>query len=367
MWALAGCSLVVAGDPSIVCKNDDGCPADQRCAKGPATCIAAKDACTASSCGVSEHCDASTLRCIVDDPLLPDSSDEPDADGPDAPDVRRPDADSTPPVVKIGASCASQSECSNVQIGSARVPGICASEPLSGFDTPSFCTTHCCETSDCPANFFCEHGPNAGRYCVPFRPTTRPQPTGAKLGGATCTTSAECITGNCDAADTLKPAVKTCLDTCCKDSDCETGLVCGLRNGTTLQWVCRTPMPGGGGPNTDCSEDGVTACRSGACYGDLDAFCTTACCSNASCTTLGFARCVSGSTETNTSRVNICADDNGGATPGSPCSNDSNCLSGICIEQVCAYTCCTDSDCPAGRQRCAADGNEPRPHCAAAD
>ncbi len=365
MWVLAGCSLVVAGDPSIVCKNDDGCPAEQRCAKGVGACIAASEACTDSSCSANQRCDVSTLRCITEPIDLPDSSNPSDADAPDGPDARRPDADGAPSIVKIGALCASQSECSNIQVGNDKLPGICASQPLTGFDTPSFCTKHCCETSDCPSSFFCEHGPNAGRYCVPFGPTTRPQPTGAKLGGATCSLDAECITGNCEAADPDEPALKTCIDTCCKDSDCESGLVCGLRYGDTLQWVCRTPL-GSGTAASDCSDQGSIECRTGACYGGNDAFCTLSCCSNAECTGSSLGRCVSGSTETGSSRVNICANSNGGATPGSPCTTDTSCLSGICVDQTCAAPCCVDNDCPS-KQRCAADGNEPRPHCAAID
>lgn len=364
IWLLAGCSLAVGGDPTIVCKNDDGCPADSRCATGTSTCIATSQACTDESCDKSQRCDARTLTCIASDVTEPDADGEPDASETDADGGRRPDVEAGPPVVGIGDRCTSQAGCALIVAGKDTLPGICASEPLTGFDTPSFCTKHCCETSDCPPRYFCEHGPNAGRYCVPFGADTRPAPTGNKPGGAGCITAAECLTGNCDAAVPTAPAVKTCIDTCCNDDDCEAGLVCGLRDGNTLQWICRTPLAGGGDVNDDCSASGPEGCKSGACYGGLDAFCTASCCSNASCTTLGLNRCVSGSTQAGTSRVNICADAAGALlAPGATCASDSQCASNICASLKCAATCCTDADC--GNTPCIADGVEPRPHCAA--
>lgn len=365
VWLLAGCSLVVGGDPTIVCKNDEGCPSDSRCAKGTGTCIANANACTDTSCGATQRCDESTLTCVDVEATEPDAEAEPDASEADADSGRRSDGEAGPPVVRIGDRCTSQAGCARILADKDTVPGICASEPLTGFDTPSFCTKHCCETSDCPSQYFCEHGPNAGRYCVPFGADTRAAPTGTKLGGASCTSHAECITGNCDAADPAVPAVKTCIDTCCNDGDCEAGLVCGLRDGDTLQWICRTALPGGGNANADCSITGPEGCKSGACYGGADAFCTASCCSNASCTTLGLNRCVSGSTEAGTSRVNICADAAGSLfAPGATCASDSQCASNICAGLKCAATCCTNTDC-GGDTPCIADGVEPRPHCAA--
>lgn len=363
MWVLAGCSLVVSGDPTVHCTGDEGCPATQRCAKASGTCIDEDDACTESSCSEGERCDPDTLRC-VDATDTPDAT-EPDAeDTPDAVDSGQPDADGPTPGVVIGALCASQSDCRRIEVGSQKVRGICAIQSLTGFDTPSFCTTHCCTNSDCPSDFFCEHGPSAGRYCVPFGKDTRALPSGDKRGGATCSEDTECASGSCGYAVPSEPDLKTCLDTCCADDDCETGLTCGLRDGDTLQWVCRTAV-GSGNANADCSAGGAESCRTGACYGDLDAFCTASCCSNASCVSLGLTRCVSGSTAAGTSRVNICADDSSGANAGTPCSTDGECTSNICVNSRCASTCCTDGDCPDSASLCVADGNEPRPHCAA--
>ena len=84
---------------------------------------------------------------------------------------------------------------------------------------------------------------------------------------------------------------------------------------------------------------------------------------NGSCTALGLQRCVSGSTEAGTSRVNICAEASSGKATGADCSADSDCASNICVGLKCAATCCVDGDCDFDKP-CVADGIEPRPHCA---
>ena len=363
VWLLAGCSLVVSGDPVVVCQSDDGCPSGQRCVVATGTCLAAADTCTSDSCSTNETCDPVTLRCVADDvvPPTPDASDAADTG---ASDGTAPEAEAGPPAVQIGSACRAQGDCSLITDEKQRVPGVCAFEALSGFDVPSFCTKNCCKNDDCPQDFFCDHGPNAGRYCVPFGERTRARPTGSKRGGENCAASTECASGSCDYALPQDPDQKTCIDTCCRDADCATGLVCGLRDGDTLQWVCRLPF-GPGAANSDCSSVlGPAACRTGACYGGADAFCTASCCSNASCIQLGLSRCVSGSTEAGTSVVNICAEPSDAGNADATCSSDGDCKSGICVATRCASTCCTDGDCPT-QQKCVADGNEPRPHCAA--
>lgn len=363
MWLLAGCSLVVSGEPTVRCQSDEGCPSDRRCATASGTCVDTADACTETSCSAGERCDKGTLRC-VDGNEQPDGSDLPDASyPPDGSEAGTPD---TGPVIpRIGDACASQTECTRViKSGNTTVAGICATSPLSGYEVSPFCTVHCCNTSQCPSGFFCEHGPNAGRYCVPFGKDTREPPTGTKTPGASCEDDAECSTGRCDAADNSEPDVKTCLDTCCSDDDCDgsAGLLCGLRTGTSLQWVCRTPA-GSSNPGSSCTR--LSDCRHDACLGDVTGVCSVSCCSNASCTRAGSSlrRCVAAALDANGTIVNLCAADQDGGNADSECANDSQCQSGICVQARCASTCCTDADCGA-QQRCVADGNEPRPHCA---
>ena len=366
VWLLAGCSLVVGGEPRIICQSDEGCPANERCATATGQCVAASKACTADSCGAGRHCDAATLACVADAVTEPDAapSDDDDETPETGPADATPGPDGRPAVVSLGDSCQGQADCSQILVRSQTVHGVCAIQALTGLDQPSVCTVHCCKLADCPSNTYCAFGPNAGRYCVPFD-KLRPRPTGTKTAGAHCTQNDECATGRCEVALPGETSQKTCIDTCCQDSDCGGGgLVCGLREGedNRLEWVCREPL-GPGSAGQDCSLGGAGDCKTGACYGGDPGVCTASCCSNGSCTTLGLQRCVSGSTAAGTSRVNICAEDNGGLAPGAPCTTDSQCGSSICVGLKCGATCCVDADCDADKA-CIADGTESRPHCA---
>lgn len=360
VWALAGCSLVVSGDPTVRCESDQGCPSSQRCAVASGACIDRSEACSETGCSDNQVCSPDTLRCVAGAPR--DDASEVDAGEEDATDGSlRPDTG--PDLLRIGEACASQTDCARILVGSARVSGICATRPLSGFDTDPFCTTPCCKSDQCPDGFFCDHGPAAGRYCVPFGKDTRDPPSGNKVAGATCSASSECATGLCAALEASQPAEKVCIDTCCRDLDCGNGLVCGFREGPPLQWVCRPPR-GEADPSESCID--LDDCVHGACFGDSPAFCSISCCSNASCAEVGLSRCVSASMDGSTSSVNLCAQNEAGGNADAPCINDADCQSGICVGAACASTCCTDTDC-SNQQRCVADGNEARPHCARVD
>ena len=356
---IAGCSLVVGGEPTPICESDEGCPSKQRCVISRGVCIDADDACTESGCDDGYTCDARTLECVADDEPDPeqDAEPEPDADsGPvDPPDTR-------PQIPKIGVSCSNQARCALVDVGAAEpVVGVCALKTLTGFDVPSFCSVGCCSTNDCPSGYFCQHGPNAGRYCVPFDDKTRPKPSGDKAPGEECVEDTECATGRC-AVD--YGTHKICFDSCCSDEDCGDDLVCGLYKGGAnkpLEWVCKEPR-GPLGHGAECDVDGD--CKSAACLGETDGLCTRSCCSNAECFAVNSqAQCTAASdSSSNTYRTYICDVSNVGANVGSTCSVNGDCKSDICVGGRCAAACCTNSDCPAG-QGCVADGNEPRPHC----
>jgi hypothetical protein len=197
-------------------------------------------------------------------------------------------------------------------------------------------------------------------------PPACPVGTACKQGACTplelglpCTTDADCWPGDLclDPLPFGDVGPKTCSRPCCTSNDCDpdTGFVC---------WA----PPTGGGPFCRSAGDlGRTLtgasrawdacakdadCRSGLC--DLDALrCADTCCSDTSCTGLVGACRFDAAPGGGDGPGFFCATPVPGGEPRyEPCEQDSDCASGLCVEQMeqlrCSSPCCSSSMCETG-------------------
>src|SRR5262249_45950987 len=104
----------------------------------------------------------------------------------------------------------------------------------------------------------------------------RPQSEGPKMAGELCAGGAECRSGECNGR---------CIDTCCNDSQCAPGTVCGrtvMANHDAFG--CIVP-PGPIQANDVCTSS--TDCRTNYCYDYQGSRrCVTPTCSSATCTSV---------------------------------------------------------------------------------
>lgn len=312
-----GCSIIVSGDlPEFACTGT-----------------------APSACPTGSVCDTRVGRCV--------SAASVEDGGPDVGDDENSDGEAGPTgPLALGAQCRVNDDCTT---------GLCGTStlltPTVTNTTGPICTSTCCKSSDCPANFVCFGAGTGGNYCVPAALAQRTPPaSGGKGPGVACGGSGECRSGICDKG--------RCLDTCCAPSDCAPGTVCRLKSVSAPGpshdiWVCAASEVGAThDAGDDCAGNGE--CKTDACIGFMPSSCRPSCCTAASCAAQGFSggHCVYGQSgaadyfkfcffTTNTAKSPL----------GAACTIDANCQSDFCDPELmkCASICCTDFDCPQGQ------------------
>jgi len=178
-------------------------------------------------CGSDDYCTASSTRCGF----------KPTSTNLDA--ICYPNA-VLPGTAAVGATCTTNTQCDH---------GLCTA-------TTRKCTEPCCKDADCPAGYNCSLAGNnidstyaipppgaptcavttdcpAGMYCLSGSQVcawilTETPPMcladatgqGTRQAGAACTTNLQCRSNFCDAT------LSVCVETCCNDTACPTGLSC---------------------------------------------------------------------------------------------------------------------------------------------
>jgi hypothetical protein len=249
--------------------------------------------------------------------------------------------------------------CNNDTDCSPTVSPICAQQITVGQPVyaaaggTNFCTAPCCTSADCPAGSVCFASGVGGQYCVNPAWVGRSIPSAAALGGAVCSTDADCRSGLC--------AGGSCADTCCSlassAAECAGGALCTFgpfpgKTSIDTQFAPRCgPPSGAGGDGAFCTVNGD--CQGGLCAQGL---CTSP------CRTTG--ECNPGS---------VCDFDSSGAdiywacfpetegtgAEGDPCSGvDSQCASNWCGPNgLCENECFTDADCSVSGWTCMPEPN----------
>ncbi|MBT9559221.1 MAG: putative metal-binding motif-containing protein, partial [Myxococcales bacterium] len=258
----------------------------------------------------------------------------------------------------IGTTCAPAS-CTGASKTTAKVCDGLGSCALGGSIQPcpggytcgpdgESCRTGCTSSTECQAAYFC-----SGGICLP-----------KKVDGGTCTTAADCVSGNC-VNGTCCSSGKTC---CQDDGDCDDGNACTLNtcNGESWCTVSFAPVSTqceagscngltrtlpkncngsgsctGGGTTENCDLGG--ACRS---YGCTPSACTTTLSQNG--TVCGASTCSNYTfTPTRTCQAGLCKSET-----ATVCVGGYACASGT---GSCSAGCVTDAGCQPG-YFCAATG-----------
>lgn len=230
-----------------------------------------------------------------------------------------------------GDACESHDDCRGGRCGPGGVcsgdPAICTADEHC-FTTPphpdaapercgaaGYCVqTYCSSDSDC----------ELGQECVAGTFTSHCQ---AREGGTPCTSSDECPAGAICGSDGLCRGPGGGGDLCGTSADC-----------STAAWECLN------GYCTDTNEEPCGSCRTDeACHPEIRA-CRLTCTSSGGCpppTVCGMS--------------GVC-----GGDVGTSCGSGAHCVSGLCVEGVCAPTaygrCVSDWDCGPASPRCNPDG-----------
>jgi hypothetical protein len=358
----AGCEVLVpAGLPSFTCVpgQPNTCPSGQVCSLA-GVCTGA---CPKTPCPTNAVCDEPTKLCVstgdTQDGATTDAdtsdvgNDGTSADGSTGGDV--------------GASCQTQSSC-KAGLFCADTSALTAEVVRN---TGSVCTKTCCRSEDCPADFACYSPGTGGNYCVRASELPRLSADGSKPGGSECSSPQECRSGICIEASSTE--VKRCADTCCVESDCPGGGVCGLANIEGHFTMACTEAAGRASTGEFCSTSlsapSSEICENGLC-GTQSKRCLARCCGKGSC---GAAGAACGYLPSNgpgvTEYIPACssgAAGNGGRV-GDACTDTTSgtdCVTGFCeaYTKKCTDVCCTDSDCQdyPGYTACRPDTNPSR-------
>ena len=319
-----GCSLIVSGDvPDFQCSGTSAsaCPSGM-------------------TCNASGHCESGEAGA----PPVEAGDEEIASDG-DVPEAGN-DADAPSGPLDLGQKCRVDADCKSRLCGSSTVltTSITAS-------TGPICTTPCCTSSECDPTFVCFNGGTGGGYCVPATLAGRTPPaTGGKIGGLSCASNTECRSGLCTGSP------KTCLDTCCVESNCGGSSTCRVKNvpppGPNHDiWLCAPPEPGATGlPGDQCINS--TDCRSDDCVGvsGPSRLCRPSCSSTASCrqvTGFELGHCLYGPSGSDYLKFCFTGTTSSDDPAGTSCMDNSTCQSDYCDAELkkCANVCARDSDC----------------------
>jgi hypothetical protein len=250
---------------------------------------------------------------------------------------------------ELGAPCDSDRDCGALD--------FCLDPALFGGDGPSICARPCCSSSDCEprSDALCwipDEG--GGGFCRLGRDVGRPE-VGALPAGARCVASGDCRSGLC--------IDDACADACCSDTNCAGAEAsCQLTTGVVASgaaWACQPVDPDKAGYFEPCRED--DDCASGLCamFEDVGRRCTIPCCGSDMCPNaiVDDERVNVGCTEWTAgdgSMVRACTAlrrESGISAVGVPCSQDRECMGGMCIpspgqaEGLCSDVCCTEASC----------------------
>jgi hypothetical protein len=351
----SGCEVIVGHDlPAFECTPGDptACIPGKVCSPA-GVCVAS---CPNTPCENGTVCNTGAHFCVPvdqleggpdDDGTLPDDRTIDDRTVSDSPADTKVDTDSPSTVGDVGSQCTTQANClSGLICGDSSIltPQVVqASGPV--------CTKPCCSSEGCPPSFACFGPGTGGNYCVCASQLQRGSANGTKPGGSTCTTSADCRSGVCQGATTLR-----CADACCAGAGaCSGGGVCRLETiETHITMACAEPPVGSTGNDTFCG--GSSDCRSGICYGSTTPKCRPRCCGAASCGAQSPKYGACGYFSENNEYVPGCLYPNT-SPPGNgkvgdacmPATEDSDCATAFCdpANHVCTDVCCTDADCAA--------------------
>jgi hypothetical protein len=224
---------------------------------------------------------------------------------------------------------------------------LCAVEVTVGSDLFSaaggqFCTNACCTSANCSGGTVCFASGQGGNYCVDPKWLGR-SPPGAGLGGASCASGSDCVSGLCTGA-------KLCADTCCTfpgSGECASpGLQCAFGDfpgavGFDTHFTGHCGTPGGNGAYGDpCS--GNNQCAGGLCFqGGGGGNCTQPCASSSQC---GTGACQLD--YQNSDLYFACFPPYGTGDQGANCSTDDQCLGEWCgTGSQCTNVCLNNSAC----------------------
>ena len=248
------------------------------------------------------------------------------------------------PSCSATAGCSSDSQCSATQRCNTATR-TCEARPTTGGPIGTACETGdqcqsglcfagaCSQSCDwlaptsCPGGFYCS-GAATGScggsgVCLPG------SAGGGALGDA-CSTATECGSLYCANGECAEPCSPGGAAGCSEGASCQVGAVPGCGS-------CQ--RSGQLGDPCDMNED----CTSGICAARVagEGFCSQVCEGEGSCPT-GF-RCESAG-----EGVAVCAPESG--TLGSPCADNSECLSGLCADEgdrtYCTRLCNGFAECP---------------------
>ncbi len=206
---------------------------------------------------------------------------------------------------KLGDACEDSLSCAG---------GLCAA---SG--GKYICSQPCSASNKCPPDFTCYPLSGGGGGC--FKAPSK------KGDGQTCTYSSECQSGLCVGTSGAAKCVQPCSTS---NDQCLPGYIC-------------TPLSGGGGACIKLGDKkmGQTCgkpsdCASGDCVGlgSSGFVCTQACKATSECDCGFECQAFSGGSK-------FCVNGKKVACVGNekPCTNDSQCVSGVCLAGTCATTC----------------------------
>ena len=172
--------------------------------------------------------------------------------------------------------------------------------------------------------------------------------TGGKAAGLTCSSDVECRSGLCTGTP------KTCIDTCCAETDCAGSSTCRVASVLAPPpahdiWVCAAPIAGSTKqPGDSCVNQ--TDCQSQDCIPSGSGLCRPPCSSTASCRTVsGFetGHCLYGSSGSDFLKFCFATTASADKVAGTACGANSECQSDYCDAELkkCANVCGRDSDC----------------------
>ncbi len=232
---------------------------------------------------------------------------------------------------KLGETCSSSSDCAS---------SICGPS-----DGTYMCTQLCgAGQATCPTGYQCFQVSGGASACFPAAKK--------KGDGEACAGSSDCNSGLCIGG----AGAGTCVQPCSTDSQCASGFTC-------------SPLSGGGGACTKLGDkqmgDSCTKpseCSTGACLTVDGKSTCSATCNNTGdcpcgheCTTFqsGAKYCTAG-------KKVACV------TDGLACVGDEECVSDLCLNQVCAASCSifsASSGCPTGKACVRLEANNPKGVC----
>jgi hypothetical protein len=326
--AAGGCSIIVSGDvPDFQCSPGGAsvCPSGMTCSD--------TGQCVSGEGGILDPVEAG------DEGDAPSDEDVQDA-------AKEADAPSGP--LDLGSKCRVDGDCKTHLCGSSTILTTTITS-----STGPICTVPCCTSSECTSGFVCFNGGTGGGYCVPQALAQRTPPaSGGKIGGLSCSVSTECRSGLCTGSP------KTCLDTCCVESNCGGASTCRVATVSAPGpahdlWVCAPPESGATKlPGDQCLNS--IECRSEDCVGvsGPSRICRPSCSNTASCRLVpGFdqGHCLYGPSGSDYLKFCFLGTTGSDSPAGAACSDNSTCQSDYCDAEIhkCANVCGRDADCAA--------------------